>query len=409
MASVKFYVEKRKDKNGILIVKNVPILLSFSFDGLRLNVYTGERIDTDKWDANKQKVKRSVNSALQINSYLESLSNEVEKIYRDARIIGDIPTVNYIKSKLSKNQKLTNKTFFEVFEEYIESHKNQCTLGTIKKYKTNLVHLKKFSLKKKYPLEFETLDEGFLKKYIEFFITDLQHTNNTIAKNIRILKGFLNWAIEQNYSKNQEFKKFKYKENDGEIIALDWDELMHLYDLKLESKSLEHVRDVFCFGCFTGLRFSDIYNLRRENIVNDTITLTTIKTKELTMIPLNDYSREILNRYVDYPMEKCLPVISNQKMNDYLKEVGKIAGIDKPITIIRFRGAQRLEKKCKKYEVLTSHVARKTFVTNAYRQGIPTEIIMSITGHKSPEILARYNHIAEEQKREAMKKAFTKF
>ncbi len=164
---------------------------------------------------------------------------------------------------------------------------------------------------------------------------------------------------------------------------------------------------MFCFGCFTGLRYSDIYALNKSQISNDSIKIRIQKTRDNLIIPLNDYSRSILSKYKDWPGEKALPVYSNQKMNEHLKELGKLAGFDTPVTRYRYRGATRVEETMPKYKVMTTHMARKTFITNAFRKNIPAEVIMKLSNHKSHKVLERYNKVSEEQKRDAMKKAFS--
>ena len=153
---------------------------------------------------------------------------------------------------------------------------------------------------------------------------------------------------------------------------------------------------------------SDIENLKKENIKGDFIHLHMIKTQELNNIPLNDYSREILGRYKKYPGNKCLPVISNQKMNEYLKRIGKLAKFKERINIVHYKGAERIETSYFKHQLLTTHIARKTFITNALKLGMQTEIIMSTTGHKSHKTFKRYYKIVDEHKLEAMKTLFSK-
>ena len=119
-----------------------------------------------------------------------------------------------------------------------------------------------------------------------------------------------------------------------QVIYLTWEELMKVYHHDFGKKNyLAQVRDVFCFCCFTSLRYSDVYNLRRANISNGVIHITTVKTHDSLTIELNKYSQAILDKYADvtFPMDKALPVISNQRMNDYLKEMGKACELDEPM------------------------------------------------------------------------------
>lgn len=406
MIRTKFYLEKRRGKDGVMPSKNIPIIMSSSFNGYRLMHYTGERTDENKWDNKNQRVKSSVTGALEINSILNKLSEDVSRIYREARL-NEVTSVTpqYIKNKLNKIE-AKSKTVLEAYQEFIDSKKHQFATNTIKKYNTSLNILKEFVSKTKFDLTFDTINDSFRTKYERFLLIDKNHNNNTLSKDMKLLKAFLTWAYDRDYNKNLAFKKFSYKEKVEEIVALNWDELIKIYEAELPTKCFEQVRDAFCFGCFTGLRYSDIANLKRGNVMENAIALTTIKTKEFLTIPLNKYSKQILNKYKDYPTLNCLPVISNQKSNNYLKEIGKLLNLKRLITKVRYKGNQRIEKTHFLYELLTTHVARKTFVTNSYRKQMPTEVIMNITGHKSASTLARYNNISEQQKTELMNSIF---
>jgi len=419
--SVRFYLEKRRSKeSGELIRENVPIFLYFSFDGKRLQYYTGYRIDSQKWNSKDQKVKRNNfnkdgNSATEINDHLEDIRKTVKDIYKESKALRRYPTVQYIRAELKKrlgDKDTRAPSFFEIFDHFIqtESQENTWTQSTVKKFRTNYNHLKQFQEQKRYRIEFENLDELFFNKFIGFQRDVLGHRNTTIAKNLRIFKWFLNWATKSGHNQNLVFKDYspdlKGTTRNQKIIFLTWDELMMLYEIPLAKKYLEQVRDVFCFCCFTGLRYSDVFNLSRSNIKPDYIELTTVKTEETLIIDLNNYSKAILEKYTDvsFKNNKCLPVISNQKMNEYLKELGQLAGLNQPETIVYYKGSERIEETYKKWELLSTHVGRKTFVSNALFLNIPAEVIMSWTGHKDHKVLENYYKIISPHKRREMDK-----
>jgi integrase len=185
-------------------------------------------------------------------------------------------------------------------------------------------------------------------------------------------------------------------------------------------KKYEQVRDAFCFACTTGLRYSDLAQLKREHIKEDEIILTVKKTKERLSIPLTPYSRAILDKY--RMLRKPLPIISNQKMNYYLKgwdeknKSGKVikkhkgicelAGINEPVEIVRYRGAKREANIYPKYELVGVHTGRKTFATLSLEKGMSAEEVMSITGHKDYKSFKRYVKITEQRKKVVMLKAW---
>lgn len=446
--SVNFYLEKRKNKDGNLITKNVPIFLYFSFDGKRLQYYTGYRIDFSEdheksmWDEEKQQVRRnkfnqSGISANEINDHLDEIRVKVIDIYKECKALKQFPTVQYIRNELKKrlgDYKEKQFSFFDVFDMFIESESkiNTWTPGTLERIKNVRNQLEQFKEYTRCKIEFDELNDTFFTKYIDYLREkpDQKNNNNdnkpsqkkknkekepgqrnsTIAKNLKILKWFLNWATKKGYNKNQSYKDFtpglKGTNSSKKIIFLTWDELLHLYNLAIPKKYLEQVRDVFCFCCFTGLRYSDVYNLKRTNIKENTVEITTIKTSDTLSIELNDYSRAILQKYANIHFEddKCLPIISNQKMNTYLKELGQSAEFNQIETVVYYRGAKRIEETYQKWELLTTHVGRKTFVTNALFFNIPAEVIMQWTGHKDHKVMENYYKIVDSHKRREMNK-----
>jgi integrase len=419
--SVNFYLEKRKSKEtGEIITEHVPIILYFSFDGKRMQYYIGYRIDKDKWDEEEQKVKRNnFNrdgvSATTINDHIIDIQNSVSDIYKGSKALRQSPTVRYIREELKKrvgDNEQKPVSFFEIFDKFIvtESQSKTWTKGTLTKFDTNISHLKKFQESKKFKIEFDSIDETFFNKYVKYQREDLDHRNTTIAKNLKIFKWFMNWATKKGYNKNLAYRDYspdlKGTTRNQNIIFLTWEELMGLYLKEIPQKYLEHVRDVFCFCCFTGLRYSDVFNLKRGNIKPDTIEITTIKTDDALIIDLNDYSRAILDKYKDvqFKDDKCLPVISNQKMNEYLKILGAFAEIKQKETVIYYKGNERKEESFEKCKLLTTHCGRKTFISNALFFNIPAEVVMAWTGHKDHKVMENYYKIIEPQKRREMDK-----
>jgi integrase len=190
-----------------------------------------------------------------------------------------------------------------------------------------------------------------------------------------------------------------------EVIALTQEELNRLFLCDLSNdKRLANVRDVFCFSCFTGLRYSDLKQLRWEHIKSTEIVLTITKTKSRLSIPLSEYSSTILDKYKQ--AGRPLPVISSQNMNYALKELGELVGIDEQIEIVRYRGAQRIINVYPKHRLLTVHTGRKTFATLSLERGMSAEETMSVTGHSDYKSFKRYVRITEERKKLVMNRAW---
>jgi site-specific recombinase, phage integrase family len=149
-----------------------------------------------------------------------------------------------------------------------------------------------------------------------------------------------------------------------------------------------------------------VYNLKRSDVKDDCIEITTVKTADSLVIELNNHSRAILEKYKDIAFEgdKVLPVVSNQKMNLYLKELCQLAGIDEPIRETYYRGNERVDEVLPKYELVGTHVGRRTFICNALSLGIPAQVVMKWTGHNDYKAMKPYIDIADKIKSDAMSK-----
>ena len=231
--------------------------------------------------------------------------------------------------------------------------------------------------------------------------------NSTIEKEFELLKWFFKWANKKGYYKGNVHNDFnpKFKKvEDEQIICLNFEEIKALQGIEFKEKSLERAKDVFLFCCFTGLRYSDVLKLKKADIKNDHILVVMQKTAKTIKVELNKFSNEILKKYENCENEFALPVISNQKMNDYLKTIGRECGLNEEVNIVSYRGSVRIEEKFKKWELLTTHCGRRTFVANAISLGVPTKVIMKWTGHSTESAMKPYEKIFDEIKQEGMKK-----
>lgn len=409
-----FALESRK-KDGKLIIENVPIRMRVVYVGHRVDFTTGYRVDVAKWDSDKQRVKNGCinklkESASDINSDLDKCSAYMQAVFKEYEIKGVIPTPKQIKN--SFNNKLKNKSsdfctekLLNLFDEYMKecSVQNNWAENTIKKLVSIKNHLKDFD-------ENLTLDSLTLDLLGEFVshLQDKDLRNSTIKKLIARLKTFLRWGIEKNYTNNNAFESFnpRLKTAAKRVVFLSWDEVMQLkeYQIPETKKYLERVRDVFLFQCFTGLRHSDVYNLKRSDIKDNHIDIVTVKTADSLIIELNTHSRKILDKYKSYHFEndKVFPVVSNQKMNDYLKELGELAGLNEPVRETYYKGSRRIDEVIPKYSLLATHAGRRTFVCNSLAMGIPAETVMKWTGHNDYRAMKPYIDIADRDRLQAM-------
>ena len=418
-----FTLESRK-KDGVLITENVPIRMRVNFASKRIEFTTGYRIDSAKWDADKQRVKNGCSnklkqSASEINASLLEYYTEIQSIFKRFEVEDVMPTPEQIKEAFNALHKPVSEEpkpkkealpcdFFQVFDDFVEDcgRQNNWTDSTFEKFAAVKNHLTNF----REGLTFEFFDERGLNDYVGYLRDVKEMRNTTIGKQLSFLKWFLRWAFKKGVHQNNAYDSYKpkLKSTQKKIIFLTWDELNRLREFKIPSnkQALERVRDVFLFQCFTGLRYSDVFNLRRSDIKGDHIEVTTVKTSDSLIIELNNHSKAILDKYKDVAFEddKVLPVITNQKMNDYLKELAEMAGIDEPVRQTYYKGNERIDDVTPKYALLGTHAGRRTFICNALALGIPPQVVMKWTGHSDYKAMKPYIDIADDIKANAMSK-----
>ena len=403
MATLNFYLDKPDRKS------QCPIFLVYQSKGRKFKYFTKEKIESKAWNNDSQKVKRNYSGADEINDNLDALSEKIKKIERDARLQSIDPTVSYVKEQfLDKvGNERNDKSFYPIYDKYFEDSKSVKKKDSLRTQRATVNLLKEFEVKKRYEISFDSITHEFYEKFLRFLIRDKNQLNNTVGKHIKHLKTFMNYALKKGYTKNDDFKDFKVLKEEVDLIYLNEDELMRLYELKLDNQRLVNVRDNFCLACFTGLRFSDISKLRREHILDDYIILKTEKTKDNLRIPLNVYAKGILAKYVGKD-QVLPPSITNQKTNLYLKELGKLAEINDTIEITQYSGSEKIVKVEPKYKLLTTHAARRTFVTLALEKGFRPEVVMEMTGHKKYETFKKYIKITDKVKKAEMDRLWKK-
>jgi len=410
-----FLLDKEKSKS------DAKLRYRIKWNGNTVSFNVGYRVDIDKWSPDGQRCKnntthstKKVHSSV-INKAIQSYEDICDNIFFIFEQKEIIPTPDEFKDEF--NQRLGKKvkrqrTLFEYHTEFMieQGKESQWEESTYKEHRTIQRRLKDFAP----DLEFEDLTKQGLSMFVDYMHTVPINSkkkglkNSSIRKNLDNLKWFLRWATDKGYNKELAFTTFqpKLKEVKNTVVYLTWDELMLIYNFTPSStrSNLGKVKDVFCFCCFTSLRYSDVANLKRSNVFEDYILVTTIKTYDTLRIELNKYSKAILEKYKDeeYENNLALPVISNQKMNDGLKELGELCGINEPVSITYYKGSERIDEVYKKYELLTTHCGRRTFISNAIMLGIPPEVVMKWTGHEDYRTMKPYIAIADKEKKNAM-------
>jgi site-specific recombinase XerD len=347
----------------------------------------------------------------EINEALDGILTRVRAIEYEYSEKGQAVSVQMVVDRLKDGKRVEAKEeapksfLFDFLDKYISDHSATREPGSLAVYRSLKNHLQAFQEAKGVRVGFESIDYSFFQAFQSFLIEKRNLNNTTVAKQLSTVKTFLNYARVQGIEVSDRFKDFKIKRDSLEVIALTSEEFETLYQMDLSAnKRLDQVRDIFCFACATGLRYSDLDQLKREHIKGTEIKLTVKKTKDPLTIPLNIYSASILKKYSK--LDQPLPMISNQKLNAYVKELCQVAGIDEQIEIVRYRGVKREAHTYPKYELIGVHCGRKTFATLSLEKGMSAEEVMSITGHKDYKSFKRYVTITEQRKKTVMAKAW---
>ena len=401
--------------------KPTLVYLLYRYQNDRLKYSTGEKIHPEQWDSTLQQAKTDQKNKQErepyqlVNSQLARYRSVLKRTLANLTLAEINPTVEEVRARLenefAKTQKpvtVNSLTFFEFADQFIEDCKTgkqltstnkRYAVGTIKNFRMTVNHLLRFQTVYPNRLDFDAFNLAFYKKFKEHLTTE-NYSVNAIGNLIKMLKILLKRGYRDGFHKNDIFRHedFKKMQEDVETIYLDNRDLQTLYDFDLSSTPrLDRVRDLFLIGCYTGLRFSDFIQLRPQNITHNgqILTVTTQKTGQRVSIsiPLNSKVLALLTKY-DFETPK---VLSNQKFNEYVKEVAKVSGLTDLVDSGRTKGGFRMTRTAPKWELVTSHTARRSFATNAYLAGVSTIDIMKITGHKTETSFMKYIKVSGEE------------
>jgi integrase len=413
MAQVKFYILRRKDKDGNLPIANLPILCKYSFNGQRLEYYTGERCELKwynkgYWKKGKNPVSFAQFDGELINQRLDAIERHIKTIETEAIQKGLPLTARTLRAELDKRlkpadikEKPTLLQYFDIYIKELASRVNERTgvklsKAMSKKYGTIKNLFMDFCYYKKRQYNFEDINSTFYNDFKAYMIFEKKYSVNTYGRSIKFLKTILNDAAKNGYNEHLEFRTIlKGAAEESDNIYLNKDELQKLYKYDFsESPKLDRVRDFFLIGCWTGLRFSDFTTIKKEDIQGNRIRVKTQKTRQKVVIPLHPVVRAILKKY-NYELP---PPISNQKFNKYIKDAARLAEISTPFIKNITKGGKVETIINPKSEVVSSHAARRSFASNSYIQGIPIILIMAITGHRTETEFMKYIKLSADEK-----------
>lgn len=384
------------------------IRLRVTFSGHRVDISTGLSYDPDKWVDGKAKPNtknQNRQSATEVNNSIARMVQVVDDYFVRCDLQGISPSVDALKKTCSTtSSKAKSLTFAQVFSEFV--------IAENAKRKFSDSRLKSLAWFRK------VIESQYSNLLIRDITTDwVVSAKNKMAENyldssLSLMQinfnMFLKYTNKQNLTDvairetNIKIKKIK---EDAQVYLED-DELQRVRDVELTDPTLDYYRDVFVFACYSGLRISDIRRLKKSDVANGTITKDTLKTGKVIHIELNKFTQHLYKKYTElFPDSKklfAMPI--SAKNNMHLKEIAKLAGVDKMVTIVKYQSGQKIEITKPKYEHISSHAARRTFVVQCLELGIPPLVIIKWTGHANLTQLSPYIAVVDKLKKQEMEK-----
>lgn len=407
---VKFYPLRRKSKT------DTGLICSVSFDKKRIRFCIGESINPKYWNTKTSRARTtpSFPESPEFNQRLDGIASKVNKLYLDRFNANEEPPTKAMLEKYIRREVLKENvklSFFDFYQDFIDktaaggrltSKGKVIRPDAAKYYKRALKILREY----KDNLDYEDIT-------LEFYNDFISHLNgkgfsvNTVGDNIKKLKAVMGSAMELGYHKNNAFqgKYFNKPSEEADNIYLSTNELKEIEALNLtDNPHLDRVRDLFLVGCYTGLRFSDFSRLTPRNIADGFIEIEQSKTGGNVVIPVHSVIKKILKKYDGLPA-----TISNQKFNEYLKEVCKmvpsLTGIESKTST---KSGNKITVNILKWKMVSSHTARRSFATNEYLNGTSTLTIMAVTGHKTEKAFLKYIKVSRKEEAERMKEHWEK-
>ena len=382
-----FYAKSTKTNgNGKL-----PIYVRLTVNGERLEFSSKKFIDKTKWSPELAKMKGQSDEARSINGYLDMMRNKV--LGAELQLINkkeELSIENFQTILLEKERNV--RMLIPIFQDHNDRMKEllgkQYAPGTLQRFEVTLNHLKGFLLWKYEvtDIRLDKLDFAMITD-LEFYLRSVKNcSNNTAVKYIRNFRKIINICLNNDWIEKNPFSKYEGKVYEVDKEYLTEEEIQKIYTKKFMNTRLEQVRDIFIFCCFTGLAYIDVQQLRQDHLGigidgNKWIFKNRQKTDTRSKIPLLPIAEELVRKYADHPKcvneDRILPVLSNQKMNSYLKEIGDVCGIQKEITF---------------------HMARHSFATSVtLTNGVPIESVSKMLGHKSLRTTQHYAKIVDKK------------
>ncbi|MFM9987598.1 site-specific integrase [Flavobacterium sp.] len=394
-----FYAKSTKaNSNGLL-----PIYVRLTVDGKRLEFSTKKFVEKSKWSSELSKMKGTTEEARSINSYLDLMKSKVLDAQMELLHRNEALSIENFKDKLLGNEE-RQRMLVPIFQDHNNKIKElvgkEYAPGTLERYTTSLKHTIEF-MQWKYnvsDIDITKIDHAFITDY-EFWLRSVRNcANNTSVKYIKNFNKIIKICLANDWLDKNPFANYKSKVKEVERVYLTETEIQSIIEKDFKTERLSLVRDIFLFSCFTGLAYIDVKNLTKSHISfgidgEKWIFTHRQKTESASKIPILPVTQMIIDKYENHPQcnneDKLLPILSNQKMNAYLKEIATICEIEKELTF---------------------HIARHTFATTVtLTNGVPIESVSKMLGHKNLRTTQHYAKVLDRKVSDDMKILKDKF
>jgi len=408
---LRLYLDNRTDMHG-----RHPVRLSVAFMGKRFVTSLGETFNEEEFEnfkadffgttpVSKTKHKNHRELLHRLQAISDAIEWEQKKVERGECTIDEVDlsaVVNKVKGRKAK-KKLSDRTPASVWVEFLseESKKKNLRQNTLNAMTS---FFNKFCIfaKDKSLNELSTMES--VERWVQWN-AERGVNNTTVRDKYNQLLWFLSWCFRKGYC-SDDFRRFRFElktanQKENAVVFLTLDEIERFASVPVDGK-MALSRDIFLFQCFTGLRISDVRKLKPTDIRNGIMSLTIQKTGTHIENRLNNRALDILNKYLPTAKETVFPFINFESLLINLRKIGEMAGIDEPIRRIEYRNNTRTEMVVPKWQLLTTHVGRKSFVVNSLDMGLTATQVIGYTGHSSITAMQPYISISRKKKDAAM-------
>ena len=374
----------------------LPICIRLTVDGQRFEFSSKKFIDKSKWSPELSKMKGSSEEARTLNNYLDLMKSKVFDIQMDLIHKNQELSLKNFKSRIlgtHQREKMLIPIYQNHNDKIEELIGNGYAYGTLERFKISLKHLQEFILWKYYvsDISINKIDYAFVTEF-EFYLRSVKKcNNNTAVKYVRNFRKIIKICLDNDWLDKNPCSRYEGKMKEVERDFLTEEELNRIYNKRFSSERLTLVKDIFIFSCYTGLAYVDVKGLKKDHIGigmdgQKWIFKNRQKTDTKSKIPVLPIAQEIIQKYENHPRclneDAILPILTNQKMNSYLKEIGDLCDISKEITF---------------------HMARHTFATSVtLTNGVPIETVSKMLGHKNIQTTQHYAKILDKKVSEDM-------